>query len=252
MISEEAFGPGSFSDQNKTNYTLVGKEGYINGENELKAICSIFGYGKGAVRSTSITAQDVLDITGYDPSSPKYNAGEWGAYGSTVTYTRGSGDALSSVSTEKNSLNNNLAWSGTKSKFSYFDGASYVPLTSGSIDITSTYYYHDFTTDPSDNSSLVDSDGMFVPKYELLFGKQQFDSSYNLNRNFTGATSLSYWLASCYVETGVHSVDWGVRILRNSGIGGYGLIASDGFFARERLWYPPYGYSTVWNPIRME
>ena len=50
---------------------------------------------------------------------------------------------------------------------------------------------------------------MLVPKYELLIGKQQFDSSGNINRDFTGATSPSYWLASPYADAGSISVDWG-------------------------------------------
>lgn len=229
LISEEPFGPGSFSTTNKTTYYLSGQQGYINGENELKAICSIFGHGKGAASSTSVTADDILEITGYNPSNPKYNAGQWGAYGSTVTYTRGSENALSSVSTEKDSNNNNLSWSGTQATFNYYNGTTFVPLTSGSTPpIESTYYYHDFRKDPSSNSSLVDSNGMLVPKYELLIGKKQFDSSYNLNRDFTGATSPYYWLASPYAYAYGSNVNWGLRHVYDGYIYGLDLYYSGG------------------------
>lgn len=203
LIAEEPFGPGNFSTTTKTEYYLSGEQGYINGVNELKAICSIFGNGKGAVSSTSITAKDILDITGYNPSNPKYEEGRLQAYGSTITYTKGEGDRISGVSTE---LHTSPPWAGSpltisvySGTFYYLDGTSFSPLTSGSVDITNTAYSKVFVSDSISDSSLIDEYGMLIPKYELLFGKRQYDSNNDINRDFSGATAPSYWVADSFV-----------------------------------------------------
>ena len=49
------------------NLTLKGKKGYIYGEEELDAISSIYGKGKGAISSRSVKDYDINEVTGYDP-----------------------------------------------------------------------------------------------------------------------------------------------------------------------------------------
>ena len=69
---------------------LEGKEGYRDSEEELNAICAIYGQGKRIVEARSITVEDVNDITGYNPnktgSGKKIFEGSIAEYGNNVTY----------------------------------------------------------------------------------------------------------------------------------------------------------------------
>ena len=150
LISEEFVGAGTYSDSSRTYYTLKGQNGYINGIDELNNINAIFGHGKGAESATSITAEDINEITGYDPATAKCEEGNFNEYGNKVTYTRGEGSNLS------NSATNGQTWSGAVDTFNYYDKETktFVPLT-GSTDITNTSYHY------SGNN-----------EYPMIFGKR--------------------------------------------------------------------------------
>ena len=230
LISEEFVGAGTYSDSNRTYYTLKGKNGYINGIDELKTISAIFGHGKGAEGATSITVDDINAITGYNPTTAKYGEGNFYEYGNKVTYTRGEGTALSSSGT------NGQTWSGTQSTFNYYDKATktFIPLTSGSTDITSTSYTYgpatlrDGFTQPTQG---VDENGTYNEVNQMLFGKWTMTAENGYYRNFTGTgTQPSYWLASDYADASDSYVHWGLRFVYNGGVdgGGYYLYLSGG------------------------
>lgn len=216
LISEEFVGAGTYSDSNRTHYTLKGKNGYINGIDELKTISAIFGHGKGAEGATSITVEDINSITGYNPTTAKYEEGNFWEYGNKVTYTRGEGTALSSRGI------NGANWSGTQSTFNYYDKETktFVPLTSGSIDITSTYYYYNACTLGTNNivvgtngDNAVDDLYNLNDTYKMLFGYNKIGTN-NGFRDFTnGKVSQNYWLASDYAYAGYGHVRWGLRIV---------------------------------------
>ena len=212
LISEEFIGPGKDKEiyiGNRTYYTLYGQKGYINGIEELNKISGIFGHGKGAEKATSITVEDINEITGYNPETAKYNQGSWSEYGNKVTYTRGSGTALSSSAT------NGQTWSGTQSTFNYYDKASktFKALTSGNIQITSTSYYYNPTTLNSEQAKPtqgVDENGVYNTVYQMLFGKYTIDNN-SYSRSFTGTgTQPNYWLASDCAGADSDCVDWGL------------------------------------------
>ena len=211
LISEEFVGAGTYSDSSRTYYTLKGQNGYINGIDELNNISGIFGHGKGAESATSITVDDINAITGYDPAVAKYDEGYWGEYNNTVTYTRGSGTALSSSAT------NGQTWSGTEARFNYYDKETktFVPLT-GSTEITSTYYiyYPETLTDSVDNPVQGDDGkGTFNEVFQMIFGKYSKDSD-GCYRDFTGTGAIPrYWLASTWTKAGGDLVFWGLRFV---------------------------------------
>ena len=62
-----------------------------------------------------------------------------------------------------------------------------------------------------------------------MIGKQQFDSSYNLNRDFTGATSPYYWLASPFADADDTYVFLGLLSVHDGCISGYYLCNSSGY-----------------------
>ena len=230
LISEEFIGSGTYTDSSRTYYNLKGQKGYINGIEELNKISAIFGHGKGAEKATSITVEDINEITGYNPETAKYDQGDWDEYGNKVTYTRGSGTALSSSAT------NGKTWSGTQSTFNYYDKASktFKALTSGSTKITSTfYYYYPGTLNSLEDNPTQGDDGTgtYNKTFQMLFGKYSKDAD-GCYRNFTGeGVSPSYWLASDYASPGKWRVNWGLRLVNDGGVNIYhygGLYFSDG------------------------
>ena len=216
LISEEFIGSGTYADSSRTRYTLTGQKGYINGIEELNKISGIFGHGKGAEKATSITVEDINEITGYNPETAKYGKGNFWEYGNKVTYTRGSGTALSSSAT------NGQTWSGTQSTFNYYDKASktFKALTSGNIQITSTSYNYNPTTLNSEQAKPtqgVDENGVYNTVYQMLFGKYTIDNN-SYSRSFTGTgTQPNYWLASDCACADNYYVNWGLRYVYNGG-----------------------------------
>ena len=235
LISEEFIGAGDYTDSNRTYYRLKGQKGYINGIEELNKISAIFGHGKGAEGAKSITVEDINEITGYNPETAKYGKGEFWEYGNKVTYTRGSGTALSSSAT------NGQTWSGTKSTFNYYDktNKTFKALTSGSTEITSTSYnYYPGTLNSSEDNPTQGDDGTgtYNEVFQMLFGKYSKDSD-GCYRNFTGTgTEPNYWLASEYANASFSNVSssdvsWGLRYVDSGKVNGYyygSLYYSDG------------------------
>ena len=233
LISEEFIGPGKDKEiyiGNRTYYNLKGQKGYINGIEELNKISGIFGHGKGAEKATSITVEDINEITGYNPETAKDGKGQFYEYGNKVTYTRGEGSALSSSAT------NGKTWSGTESTFNYYDKASktFKALTSGNIQITSTYYEYEPTTLGTDRLAKplqgVDENGTFNEIYKMIFGDWERTEKNGYYRNFTGTgTEPRYWLASDYAYAYGSTVGWGLRYVYEGDVYYSSLCESYGY-----------------------
>ena len=229
LISGEFVGAGNYTNGSRTYYTLKGRKGYINGIEELNKISAIFGHGKGAKKATSITVEDINGITGYNPETAKYGEGNFDEYGNKVTYTRGSGTALSSSAT------NGQKWSGTENTFNYYDKTNKIfkALTSGSTEITSTYYEYEPTTLGTDKFAKplqgVDENGTFNEIYKMIFGDWERTEKKGYFRNFTGTgTEPYYWLASDYAATGNYAVNRGLRYVGGGYVDAGGLCPSYG------------------------
>ena len=216
LISGEFVGAGNYTNGSRTYYTLKGKKGCINGIDELNKISAIFGHGKGAEKATSITAEDINEITGYDPAKAKCEEGNFNEYGNKVTYTKEGETRLSSRTT------NGKKWSGTQSTLNYYDKSNktFKTLTSGSTQITSTYYYYNPTTLNSEQAKPtqgVDENGVYNTVYQMLFGKYTIDNN-SYFRSFTGTgTQPNYWLASDCACADNYYVNWGLRYVYNGG-----------------------------------
>ena len=226
LISEEFIGSGTYADSSRTRYTLTGQKGYINGIEELNKISGIFGHGKGAEKATSITVEDINEITGYNPETAKFGKGDFCEYGNKVTYTRGEGSALSSSAT------NGKTWSRTQGTFNYYDKASktFKALTSGSTEIESTYYnYVPTQVNSKFLTGEVNADGTknTTSVFQMLFGGTAVGSD-NLTRNFTLRKNQSFWLTSDYAYAGDCFVSWGLRIVNNGSVSGSTLYYSNG------------------------
>ena len=237
LIADTDVGPGDYRE-NATRYYLKGSAGYINGVAELNAICGIFGHGKGAESATSITVDDVNGITGYNPASAKYNEGQWGEYGSKVTYTRGTGNQLRSESTNgkdwpEGSSTANPKTFGNQTFTNYFaDGSktlSTLAENSSTPQITSTYYYKSYNeSDELSKSGVLKENGRFCEPYELIFGNYEYNVSNNYDRSFKGTREHSYWLASEYVYAHGSGANWGLRGVYGASVDGGDLYDSYG------------------------
>ena len=227
LISEEFIGAGTYTDSNRTYYTLKGQKGFINGIEELNKISAIFGHGKGAEKATSITAEDINEITGYDPAKAKCEEGNFNEYGNKVTYTKEGETKLSSRAT------NGQKWSGTQSTLNYYDKSNktFKTLTSGSTQITSTYYYYNPTTlntKQEKPTQGVDENGVYNTIYQILFGKYAVNTdSYEISFVGTG-TQPRYWLASESANTVTNGVNWGLRRVNDGKVYNRGIYFSSG------------------------
>lgn len=226
LISDEFIGAGTYTDSNRTYYTLKGQKGFINGIEELNKISAIFGHGKGAEKATSITVEDINAITGYNPTTAKYGEGNSYEYGNKVTYTRGE---------------------GTQNTFNYYDktNKTFKALTSGSTEITSTYYYYyagEFgKNNGTDGTSAVDDIYNLNETYKMLFGYDKVGSD-NGFRNFTnGKCEQKYWLASDYAYAEPYFVKWGLRYVNDGYVNRNYLCSSGGYESS----YSSYGVRPV-------
>ena len=227
LISGEFVGAGNYTNGSRTYYTLKGQKGCINGIEELNKISAIFGHGKGAEKATSITAEDINEITGYDPAKAKCEEGNFNEYGNKVTYTKEGETKLSSRTT------NGKKWSGTQSTLNYYDKSNktFKTLTSGSTQITSTYYYYNPTTlntKQEKPTQGVDENGVYNTIYQILFGKYAVDTnSYEISFVGTG-TQPRYWLASESANTVTNGVNWGLRRVNDGKVYNRGIYFSSG------------------------
>ena len=225
LISEEFIGPGEDKEiyiGNRTYYKLKGQKGYINGIEELNKISAIFGHGKGAESATSITVEDINAITGYNPETAKYTD-----YGNKVTYTKEGETKLSSSAT------NGHTWSGPVGTFNYYDKATktFVPLTSGSTEITDTFYWYEPTTLGTDKYAKplqgVNENGTFNETYKMIFGDWERTEKNGYYRNFTGpGTEQRYWLASDFNDAGGGGAYWYLCSVRDGVVSGDFLFYS--------------------------
>ena len=122
LISADIVQPDSGGREANGNqyYSLRGQKGYIYGIEELNAIASIYGKGKGATKARSINVEDVNQITGYDPlktgTGEVANKGEVWEYGNKVTYNWANyGTSI------RYSGTNGKRGTGSRTIFNYYD-----------------------------------------------------------------------------------------------------------------------------------
>lgn len=89
LVAEDFIGPdsGGQEEYGRTYYYLIGRTGYANGIEELDAISSLYGQGKGASGARSMKVEDLNKIVRYDPETANWGSGQTQAYGNQVTYT---------------------------------------------------------------------------------------------------------------------------------------------------------------------
>ncbi len=208
-----------------SQYYLKGKDGYLNGQEELDTICAIYGKANGATSARSITIEDINKITGYNPNNVglkdlnqtrtgmKYGAGELDEYGGKVTSTLTSdGIKYSGIIGKEGTA--------TVTTFEYYDEESktWKLLTNDeSVTITSSYYSYYPATLSSKQVSTETVVGISTDsnEYKMLFGD-------NLSLG-------SYWLSSKCVTNFPGYASYGLRVVHLGMIDDLTLYRTDAF-----------------------
>jgi len=141
------------ADPIATDYSLGGEYGYMNSVEELNAICSIFGNGKGASSAKSLDVNDVNTLANYTSSTNhqifKYRLGSMYLYNgqNTLEYTTNGGTYWDT--------------SRTITSFRYYDNDTkqFVNLANGVTtgDITSYYSSYNVASKLNANTNISQS-----------------------------------------------------------------------------------------------
>lgn len=212
---------GSIDNQ----FYLQQKDGYLNGQEELDAICAIYGKATGATSARSIKIEDINKITGYNPNNVglkdlnqtgtgmKYGAGELDEYDGKVTST---------LTSEGIKYSGIIGKEGTASltTFEYYDEESktWKLLTNDqSVTITSSYYsYYPATLSAKQRTSeAIVGISTDSNEYRMLFGD-------NIDLD-------SYWLSSKCITNFPGYASYGLRIVRLGMIDDLTLYRTDAF-----------------------
>lgn len=221
-------GDGNYYDADDY-LVLSGKNGYNNGISILNDMCKPLGQGKGAIGARSIRAEDINNITDYDPSNliesvidgvkygggPSYK-GQWNEYGSTATYQMRNGKITYSNT-------NGLTSDGTNVDYTIFTNLDGSVLGETPLKVQNTCYAYrvtnatkyptDFATGPEDSYQV------YYNMPESLFNTM-FDNPYDYPLPYWLATQgvwareigTSYGLLNAYQEFGKN----GARISRDT------------------------------------
>ena len=201
----------------RTYYCLKGRDGYANGIDELNKICSLYGQGKYSTGARSITAEDVNKVTGYNPETEKYAAGNIWEYGNKVTYYWDGTVYPYYEVLGKPDLSGKLVHG--HNSFDWYDEESKDWKTSlrASSAEASTDNKKEITTLESNcyiyaGSSYINSTS---EGYKMLFT----DSATGANASNVGSTSgFYYWLASRWVMPNADFVVYGMRRVDNGNL----------------------------------
>ena len=192
---------------------LEGKEGYNTGISQLNEMCKQYG-----TNARSIKVEDINRVTGYDPNKTgdgeKFLDGEWGEYGSNVTYT----------ASQTTNNTNELIYTGglNNGKYEHPDGKTIGTNGVTSITETSTWYYYYPYTLTTSNTITGTCNGISTTSkaYQLIFGIYENTSTDKGNK---------YWLASLCVHANFGSSSFNIRYVYTSGgVISYNLWDSSG------------------------
>ena len=218
LISSSIIQPdsGGYTDSSTglKYYYLKGQAGYINGVEELNKISAMYGQGKGATGARSINVDDINKITGYDPectgTGSAYNSGQIEEYGNEVTYTRETSSQVAYSGT------NGVSGTENYNILNYYDEASkaFKALDVGeSITLKSSYYNYYPNTLTTNSRGETKGIATNSKEYEVLF---------------SNSNSEYYWIGSPCFYNGKGRVDFWMRNVNNSCVGGYYLYFSIG------------------------
>ena len=192
---------------NGEGYYLSGIEGYNNAEEELNAICSIFGQGKGAAGGRSLNIEDIEKLSGpYNPEEDIMNMMGGNNYGkiykfgySTVYSCVKVKEAINETDTSLDGIND--AEGGWKIAADKLNLA--LPFTT----LETPYWTIDSTT--TEAKTLINN------MWSLYMIQ---DTAKVIKCKHDGTPTVSTLLASRYVSAGTSGVEVGVRNINETAV----------------------------------
>ena len=205
------------------NYYLKGEKGYLDGLEELNAICSIFGQGKGAETARSLNVDDVDKLAGIKTEADKKAC--YSDYGSKWKYRFPEGGSRLQYNIDTGS-----GYSDTWTNISNSD-SSYqefrMPGAAASTRINSS--------NPGESPELTDTN-----YYYYFSSKITKTNISNLISKGTKSSYQNQWLASSCVHCrSSFGASFAMRWIRDGAVGRADLCESfEGFSSENKLVRP--------------
>ena len=192
LISADIIFPDVIDDEAlssvKKQYILTGKDGCINGIEELNNISDMYGYGKYAQEARSVVIGDINQISKYVPGNKTINSNDLeNQYGNRITYSWNNGKISYNISGGSNGTIN--FYNTTSMPFYYFDDTSRIFNSleeNKSIEITSDFYQYYPSNIGIPSNSI---------EWNLIFPRQ-YDG---------------YWIASTFRGFDENGINYGIR-----------------------------------------
>lgn len=193
LISADIIFPDVIDDEAlssvKKQYILTGKDGYINGIEELDNISDMYGYGKYAQEARSVVIEDINQISKYVPENKTINSNDLeNQFGKRIKYSWNSGKISYNISDGSNGTIN--FYNTTSMPFYYFDDTSRtfnILEENKTIEITSDFYQY-YPSDIGISSNSIE--------WDLIFPSKQYDG---------------YWMASSFRGFDENGINYGIR-----------------------------------------
>ena len=200
LISADIIFPDVIDDEAlssvKKQYILTGKDGYINGGEELNNISNMYGYGKYAQEARSVVIEDINKIANYLPENKAVSNNDLeNQFGNRITYSWNNGKISYNSSDGSNGTIN--FYNTTSMPFYYFDDTSRtfnLLEENNTIDVTSNFYQY-YPSDIGISSNSIE--------WNLI-----------LPRQYDG-----YWIASSFIGFDENGLNYGIR-----GVGGIDAV----------------------------
>jgi len=185
-------------------YNLYGEWGYRDSVEELHAICSIYGNGKGASSAKSIDEEDIYNLSGY---TPVYPAGTQKFRVGTKYYYNGKNTIESSIDG-----GNTWYYPTNINTCRYYDNTTkqFVDLVSEkTIEISGNIYSHSFDNvfkagQISENSKNILKDMLCKRESNQWLAKREVWSTFSTGYSVYDVCIISQWNAFGHPTSGSH------------------------------------------------
>lgn len=200
--------------------TPASDKAYLSAVDELNAICSIYGKGKGAESAKSLDVDDINKLTGYDPTT-------YAGYGNLWQYRYYNDGGMTSSLQYRKSTDNEASWTAWTNMSNGFNGQFYVPgseiINNSNRKETEKYTYTNYSYNIENDKVL-----------NLVKGEKQLANG--------------QWIASYAIEPDELRCNFNVRYLSSTGVRSQNCLGGSPFYRSDGSVYTS-GYARGVRPI---
>lgn len=216
-----------------SNVTLTGRSGYLNGISTLNTVVAGYINTTMADSVRTIDVDDINRVTGYNPLTAGFEAGNLYEYGNEVTYYWDGTDkpnysGSNNVTGNLSDTHNNFYYPDANESGGWASPAKSTTATTANkseiTTLTSNFYYYYPNTLTTSSTGTTNGIATNSAAYTLLFKEG----------------NAPYWLGSECVYCVTDVASFGLRCVNSGDVYYYGLAYSDG-----REYSPSYGVRPV-------